>query len=103
MKGELLRLLPRDRAHAVSVGYLAARLGLKDREVRALLEELVTVDHRPVCTLPTANGVWLATRPEDVDLAVAQLRSRAGALLRRCRGLRLAREELAWSPTLFGE
>lgn len=48
----------------------------------------------------TWHGV-LAVTPEEVDLAQRQIRSRAGALLRRARALRIAGERVRWSPTLF--
>lgn len=97
----VLKHLPRGRANATSIPALVAATGLTEREVRAAIEELVTLRHLPVCTLPTSRGVWLATTPDEVLEAEAQLRSRAMALLERCRGLRFARERLEYSPTLF--
>ncbi|MCL5736983.1 MAG: hypothetical protein M1274_15695 [Actinobacteria bacterium] len=98
--GGLLSLLPHGRASATSIPALRRLTNMSDREVRAAIEELVTVQHVPVVT---AAGVFIAETPEDVDLAVANLRARSMAMLRRCRALRLARESLAWSPTLFPE
>lgn len=93
--------IPHGRANATSVPALAAATGLTDREVRAEIERLILVERVPVCTLPVNPGVFVAITPEEVDLAQRQIRSRAGALLRRARALRIAGERVRWSPTLF--
>ena len=103
MKQHLLRMLPVGRESGTSVPALARALDISERETRALIEELVTQDHEPICTLPTRNGVYRAATVEELDEARAQLHSRAMSLLTRCRALTLAGEELAWSPTLFPE
>lgn len=97
----LLAALPRGRRNATSVPALCRELAVSNRELRALIEELVTEQHVPVCTLPTSHGVWLAESAEEVEEAAGQLHSRAMSLLDRCRALRLAGESIAWSPTLF--
>lgn len=97
----LLRYLPQGRKHATSVSALSLATGLSPREVRAALEELVNVHRVPVVTLPTNPGVFIAETPDEVELGDAHLRAKAMALLRRRRSLRLCRERLAWSPTLF--
>ncbi len=76
---------------------------MSDREVRAAIEELVTVQHVPVVTLPTNPGVFVAVTSEEVQLARRQIRSRALSLLRRDRALRICAEALSWSPELFPE
>ncbi len=99
-------ILPRGRENACSVADLAEVMTLcghpmSDRTIREGLEQLVNQYRVPVCTLPCKNGVFVAATPEELDQADAHLRSKALALLRRRRSLRLCREHLAWSPTLF--
>ena len=106
----LHRILPRGRANATSIPALMRALGWSDRQVREGLERLVTEglepqarDPRrvPVVTLPTSPGVFVAATPEELELAIASIRGRAMALLRRQRGLRLCREPLVYKPSLF--
>lgn len=97
----LMAAIPRGRRNATSIPALCAALGCSNRELRAAIEELVTEEHQPICTLPTRHGIWLAESPEEVEEAAGQLHSRAMSLLERCRALRLAGEALAYSPTLF--
>lgn len=97
----LASILPRGRANACSVADLAYDLCASDRYVREGLEQLVNEHRVPVCTLPTAKGVYVAVTPEELDAADAHLRAKAYALLRRRRSLRLCREHLAFRPTLF--
>ena len=59
-------------------------------------------EHRlPVVTGTTADSVFVAQTPEELEGALAHINSRAMSLLKRKRALRLCRENLAWSPTLF--
>ena len=106
----LYRALPQGRANATSVPALMRALGWSDRQVREGLEQLVCEglepqarDPRrvPVVTLPTSPGVFVAATPEELELAIAGIRGRAMALLRRQRGLRLCREPLVYKPSLF--
>ncbi len=97
----MIEYLPHGRSNATSIPALRAATGLSDREVRAEIERLILEERVPVCTLPTNPGVFVAVTPEEVDLAQRQIRSRAGALLRRARALRIAGERVRWSPTLF--
>jgi len=103
----LWRALPRGREHATSIPDLCARLSMHDRQVREGIQRLVDGELEgrriPVVTLPCRDGVFVATTPEELDLGDAHLRSKAQALLRRRRSLRLCREGLAWSPTLFDQ
>ena len=55
----------------------------------------------PVVTLPTNPGVFVAVTPAELELAIKGIRGRAMSLLRRQRGLRLCREPLTYSTTLF--
>jgi len=71
-----------------------------ERTVREGLEQLVNERRVPVVTLPTNPGVFVAVTPEELDSADAHLRSKAMALLRRRRSLRLCREALG-NLTLF--
>ncbi len=89
------------RRNGTSVPDLARATGLSNREVRAEIERLVVEERIPIVTLPTARGVFLAATPDEIDLAVAGLRSRSLSMLRRCRALRIAREGMTWSPELF--
>lgn len=95
-------LLPSGRAGATSVRDLVRVTGLDERTVRQGIEQLVNERRIPVVTLTTNPGVFIARTPDELDLADAHLRSKAMAILHRRRSLRLCREELAWSPTLFG-
>lgn len=94
-------ILPRGRANACSVADLAYDLCASDRYVREGLEQLVNEHRVPVCTIPTARGVFVAVTPEELDLADAHLRAKAMAMLRRRRSLRLCRERLMYCETLF--
>lgn len=85
-------------------------LGWDDRQVREGIEQLVCEglepqerDPRrvPVVTLPTNPGVFVASTPEELELAIAGIRGRAMALLRRQRGLRLCRPQVAYLGRLF--
>jgi len=102
--------LPRGRSNATSVPALMRQLGWTDRQVREGLEQLITEglqpqarDPRrvPVVTLPTSPGVFVAATPEELELAIAGMRGRGIACLKRARGLRLCREQVAYSSTLF--
>ncbi|MFA5636581.1 MAG: hypothetical protein WC977_11855 [Anaerovoracaceae bacterium] len=104
------RALPRGRAAATSIPALARALRWDERQVREGIEQLVCeglqpqeTDPRrvPVVTLPTSPGVFVAMTPEELELAIRGIRGRAMALLRRQRGLRLCRDELAYSGRLF--
>lgn len=106
----LARALPYGREHATSVPALMRALGWSDRQVREGLEQLVCEGLRPqardprrvpVVTLPTSPGVFVAETPEELELAIRGIRSRAMALLSRQRGLRLCREQVAYSERLF--
>lgn len=94
-------LLPRGYENATSIPELSRMLGWSDRAVRECIEELVNTERVPVVTLPRNPGVFVAVSPEELDLGDSHLRSKAMALLHRRRSLRLCRERLAWSPTLF--
>ncbi|HOG48790.1 MAG TPA: hypothetical protein PLB78_19335, partial [Anaerolineae bacterium] len=69
--------------------------------VREAIHELVTTYHVAVVSLPIPRGIWLAQTAEEAQEAAEQLHARAMSLLERCRGLRIAGERIAWSPTLF--
>lgn len=101
----LHRALPRGRENATSIPDLCARLLIHDRQVREGIQQLVEGElygrRIPVVTLPRRGGVFIATTPEEIDLGDAHLRSKTMALLHRRRSLRLCREEMVWSPTLF--
>ena len=93
--------LPYGRSNATSIPTLCRMLGWSDRTVRDGIEALVSERHVAVVTLPTNPGVFIALTPEEVDMADAHLKSKAMSLLHRRRALRMCRERLAWSPTLF--
>jgi ABC-type transporter Mla subunit MlaD len=93
--------LPRGRRIATSVPDLARWLNMSDREIRQGLEQLVNDRRVAVVTLPVKRGVFVATNQAEVALADEQLRSRAMALLRRRRSLRMAGEALAYTGRLF--
>jgi hypothetical protein len=101
----LFLILPYGRNNATSIPSLCRQLDMSDRAVREGIQQLVDgeLNNRrvPVVTLTTSPGVWIALTPEELDLADSHLRSKAMSLLHRRRSLRLCREELAWSPTLF--
>ena len=94
-------ILPRGAANGTDIYTLSIATGLNERSVREGLEELLTIHRVAVCTAPRPNGVYVATCPEECEEADRNLRSRAMAILKRRRALRLAGERLAWSPTLF--
>lgn len=105
----LERVLPRGRANATTVADLTYRLELNhwgvspwsDRSVREGLEQLISERRVPVVTLPTNPGVFVAVTPEELDLADANLKSRAMALLVRRRNLRRCKPQLVYRETLF--
>lgn len=97
----ILSLLPHGRADATSIPSLVRASGLSERAVREAIHELVTTYHVAVVSLPIPRGIWLAQTAEEAQAAAEQLRARAMSLLERCRGLRIAGERIAWSPTLF--
>jgi hypothetical protein len=83
------------------VADLAYDMCCSDRTIREGLEQLVNERRVAVCTLPTAPGVFVAVTPDELDAADAHLRSKAMSLLVRRRSLRLCRERLCYSETLF--
>jgi hypothetical protein len=104
--------LPRGSRNATSVPALMRVLGWSDRQVREAIEQLITEglepqakDPRrvPVVTRPVNPGVFVATTPAELEEAIAGIRGRAMSLLRRQRGLRLCREPLQYTGTLFGQ
>ena len=103
-------VLPRGARNATSVPALARALGWTDRQVREVLEQLVCEGLQPqakdpkrvpIVTRPTNPGVFVAVTPDELEEAIAGMRGRAMAMLRRTRGLRLCREQVAYSSTLF--
>ena len=107
---ELNHVLPRGAAHATSVPHLMRLLDWTDRQVREGLEQLVCEglepqarDPRrvPVVTRPTNPGVFVAVTPAELEEAITGMRGRGLAMLRRARGLRLCRQQVAYSTTLF--
>ena len=97
----ILSLLPSGRAAATSIPSLVRASGLTERAVREAIHELVTEYHIAVVSLPVPRGIWLAETAEEAQAAAEQLHARAMSLLERCRGLRIAGERIAFSPTLF--
>lgn len=97
----LLCLLPHGRGKATTIKALAAATGMSDRAVRDELARLVNEARVPIVTLPTERGIFVAQTPEEIDLADQHLKAKAMSLLHRRRSLRLCRERLEWSPTLF--
>jgi hypothetical protein len=104
------RALPRGEQNATSIPALCRALGWTDRQTREGIEQLITEglepqardpQRVPVVTLPKRDGVFVATSPEELELAIKGIRGRAMALLRRQRGLRLCREPLTHPQTLF--
>jgi hypothetical protein len=94
-------VLPRGAQNGTDIPTLSIATGLHERAVREGLSLLLN-DHRiAVCTAPRPNGIYVATTPEECDEADRNLRSRALAILRRRRALRLAGERLEYSETLF--
>lgn len=97
----LYAILPRGAANGTSIRALARELDTSERTVRDGLRYLVVEQHRPVVTLPTDNGVYLATTAEDLAPARAHLRSKLVSLRERMDALEMAAQNLAWSPQLF--
>jgi hypothetical protein len=100
----LYSALPYGREQATSIPALCRLTGMSDRAVREGIQQLVDGglhERVPIVTLPTNPGVWIALTPEELDLADAHLRAKAMSILHRRRNLRLSREQLCWSPTLF--
>lgn len=103
-------VLPRGAANATSIPALMRALDWSDRQVREGIEQLITEglepqarDPRrvPIVTLPTNPGVFVAVTPDELEQAIRSIRGRAMALLRRQRGLRLCRDPLVYTGTLF--
>ena len=86
-----------------SVRAIMAATGLSERAVREEIDRLLESGEAAVCTLPvnTGKSVYIATEAWQMDAAVGHISAKAGALLRRKRRMRIARDALAWSPTLF--
>lgn len=97
----ILSLLPHGRTNATSIPSLVRASGLSERVVREAIHNLVTEYHIAVVSLPVPRGIWLAQTAEEAQAAAEQLHARAMSLLERCRGLRIAGERIAFSPTLF--
>ena len=106
----LNRALPRGQQSATSIPALCRVLGWTDRQTREGMEQLVceglepqAKDPRrvPIVTRPTNPGVFVAVTPEELEEAITGMRGRALAMLRRARGLRLCREQVAYAETLF--
>jgi len=98
----LYAILPRGSANGTSIRALARQLDTSERTVRDGLRYLVVDEHKPIVTLPTDKGVYLATTAEDLAPARAHLRSKLVSLRERMDALELAAQNLAWRPTLFG-
>ena len=103
-------VLPRGARNATSVPALARALGWTDRQVREAMEQLVCEGLQPqakdpkrvpIVTRPTNQGVFVAVTPKELEEAIEGLRGRGMAILRRARGLRLCREQVAYTSTLF--
>jgi hypothetical protein len=85
-------------------------LGWTDRQVREGIEQLITEglepqardpQRVPVVTRPTNPGVFVAVTLAELEEAITGIQGRGLAMLRRARGLRLCREQVAYSSTLF--
>jgi hypothetical protein len=97
----LLFHLPYGEANATSIPALARASGMSQREVRAEIERLVIEDHIPVVCFPTNPGVFIAVTIEEARRGRKQIRSRAGALLRRGRALGFCEPGVAKVPEMF--
>ena len=106
----LNRALPRGAHNATSVPALMRALGWSDRQVREGLERLVCEGLQPqekdpkrvpVVTRPTNPGVFVAVTPDELEEAITGIRGRGLAMMRRARGLRFCREQVAYCETLF--
>lgn len=60
---------------------------LDDRSFREIVSDLVTFFAKPICTT-SAGGYFVAETPDDLDHAVAELESRAVAILERAKALK---------------
>lgn len=93
MLADLRSRLPVGRAHPVSGATLAADLGVSERTVRELVGELVD---RGVLVGSTCSGAlagyFLIDSPEDLQLGLRHLRSRAVSLFHRWSALKRAAE-----------
>ena len=97
----LLLALPRDRAHATSIGALAARLGRDERSIRQDIKFLREHYHQPIIALPIKHGVWLAQSPAELDSLIACQQSRLNSLSRSISRLKRLRDQMQYSPALF--
>ena len=94
---------------AVTARTLAAQVDLSEREVRALLQELVVEDGYGEILSSVRNpaGYYWASCLADTERYMATLKSRAVEVLRRRRAVRLAMRRLPTrrpvQPALFGE
>jgi hypothetical protein len=69
--------------NAVRIEDLAGRVGFGERQVRDILETLVTVYGWPVCAHAGKAGRWLATNEDDRWLVIGDLDSRIKSLRER--------------------
>jgi predicted DNA-binding transcriptional regulator YafY len=87
-------LVPRGRASAVKASFLAGRLGVSERTVRALVGELID---RGVPIGSTSSGesggYFVCVDRDDFDAAARNLRPRALAILHRWSVLQKAAAE----------
>jgi hypothetical protein len=89
---ERLARLIRGEHRGFTRAELTHRLRMHDRQVRALIEDLVAGGHYPIVADRTAGGEarYRIARRDEIDLVnaeAAELRSRAVSLIKRAKGL----------------
>jgi hypothetical protein len=77
------------RARAVSAAKLAHWTGLPERQVRAVLKDMIEAHQLPIASTPQRPaGYFLTTSEEEIEAVCRSLRGRALSILRRMACLR---------------
>jgi hypothetical protein len=80
-------LIPRGRTSAVKASFLAGRLGVSERTVRALVDELIDRGYLIGSSCGQTPGYFTVADREDLDVAIGNLRPRVRSLVNRWKRL----------------
>jgi hypothetical protein len=97
----LSALLPRGRGNAVKASFIGSRLGVSERTVRALVDDLIDRGV-PVGSSSSASegGYFICRDRDDFDAAARNLRPRALAIVHRWSVLQKAATEALGTEAL---
>lgn len=93
---DLYRILDFGRKNAKQLGYLSSVLGIGERNIRQMIEDL-TVNGYVVCNLQNGKGYYKPETDEDFQAMLKLNASRAYSLLRKDYAIKKAFEKFKYN------